>query len=126
VQEVFAGYASNENSFRGDCSIKTWFLVLTRNYCFNFIRKKGNNCEGIEDEDNVIANAVYPLYDDRISLEYAIENLPPGISELIFLKDYEGYSYKEIAGITNQTIENVKIKLFRGRQQLKKFLNDGI
>lgn len=125
VQEVFVKYATNSNSFKGDCSIKTWLLVLTRNYCFNFLNKKGNNIEGIEDDAHY-THAVYPSYDDHISLNNAIENLPPGLSELIFLKDYEGYSYKEIADITNQTIENVKIKLFRGRQQLKKFFNDGV
>ena len=43
-------------------------------------------------------------------------------SELIYLKDYEGYSYKEIAELTGLSFENVKIKLFRARQQLRNYL----
>ena len=40
VQEVFVKYAENESSFKRNCSYKTWFLVLTRNYCFNKTKSK--------------------------------------------------------------------------------------
>ncbi len=43
-------------------------------------------------------------------------------NELIYLREYEGYSYKEIAEITEQSLENVKIKIFRTRQKLRKIL----
>ena len=42
--------------------------------------------------------------------------------QLLFLKEYGGYSYKEIAELTEQSVENVKIKLFRARQQLREII----
>lgn len=119
VQEVFANYAEHENSFKGDCSQKTWLLIISRNYCFNRLKRKGfkNN-----NPDTIIDNIIDPDYETRISIEDAIKKLSYDYSELIYLKDYEGYSYKEIAEITETSLENVKIRLFRARQQLRKYL----
>ncbi len=120
VQEVFVRYAKNENSFQKDCSYKTWLLIITRNYCFNRIRNKNFKNEDIYDYD---FNTSYnPDYDMQISLRDALQKLSGEYNELIYLKEYEGFSYKEIAEITKLSQENVKIKLFRARQELRKIL----
>lgn len=41
---------------------------------------------------------------------------------LVLLKDYEGYSYEEIAVITSLSISQVKVYLHRARLQLKSYL----
>jgi RNA polymerase sigma-70 factor (ECF subfamily) len=38
------------------------------------------------------------------------------------LRDYEGYSYDEIAAITGLTESQVKVYIFRGRMFLKNYL----
>jgi RNA polymerase sigma-70 factor (ECF subfamily) len=43
-------------------------------------------------------------------------------NELIYLREYEGYSYKEIAELTEQSLENIKIKIFRVRKKLREIL----
>ena len=58
----------------------------------------------------------------NISLKDALMNLPEEYNELIYLREYEGFSYMEIARITKLSPENVKIKLFRARQELRKIL----
>ena len=122
VQEVFVKYAESINSFKGDCSIKSWLLIITRNYCFNKLRSKSFNNERIEED--IFYGVSIPNFDEQISLEEALKKLSPEHNELIYLKEYEGYSYKEIAEITELTFENVKIKLFRARQELRKILKD--
>ncbi len=42
---------------------------------------------------------------------------------LILLRDYEGYSYQEIADITELSIAQVKVYLFRGRKKLQQAIN---
>jgi len=120
VQEVFVRYAKNESSFKQDCSYKTWLLIIARNYCFNRIKNK--NFRNEEIEDDVFIESYSPDYDMQISLKDALMKLPEEYNELIYLKEYEGFSYKEIAEITNLSLENVKIKLFRARQELRKIL----
>lgn len=42
---------------------------------------------------------------------------------VILLRDYEGYSYEEIADITGLNISQVKVYIFRGRKKLKKAID---
>ncbi len=55
-------------------------------------------------------------------LHEALDKLPPDQKNVILLRDYEGYSYKEIADITNLTEAQVKVYIFRGRNFLKKYI----
>jgi len=120
VQEVFVKYAENENLFKRNCSYKTWLLVLTRNYCFNKTKSKGFNNSSLE-EQTFIRN-YEASYDTQITVRDALMQLNSEDNELIYLLEYEGYSYKEIAEITEQSLENIKIKIFRARQKLRKIL----
>jgi len=55
-------------------------------------------------------------------LEEAVSRLPDDQRAVIMLRDYEGYSYEEIAAITGLTVTQVKVYIFRGRQFLKKYI----
>ncbi len=55
-------------------------------------------------------------------LHKAIEKLPPDQKSVIFLRDYEGYSYNEIAQITGLSEAQVKVYIYRGRMFLKNYL----
>jgi len=120
VQEVFVKYAENESSFKRHCSYKTWLLVLTRNYCFNKTKSKGFNNESLEVQT---FNKTYETdYDTQITVRDALLKLNSEDNELIYLREYESYSYKEIAELTEQSLENVKIKIFRARNKLREIL----
>ena len=58
----------------------------------------------------------------REILEKALERLNERQRSLVMLKDYEGYSYDEIAEITGLNITQVKVTLHRARLQLKQYL----
>ena len=55
-------------------------------------------------------------------LDIALNKLPEIQRSLVLLKDYEAYSYKEIAEITGLTDAQVKVYLFRARKFLKEYL----
>jgi len=55
-------------------------------------------------------------------LEDAVSRLPEDQRAVIMLRDYEGYSYEDIAGITGMSESQVKVYIFRGRMFLKNFL----
>jgi len=55
-------------------------------------------------------------------LHQAIEQLPEDQKAVILLRDYEGYSYQEIAEITDMSEAQVKVYIFRGRKFLKNYL----
>jgi RNA polymerase sigma-70 factor (ECF subfamily) len=55
-------------------------------------------------------------------LNQAIERLPEQQRSVIMLRDYEGYSYREIAEITGTTETSVKTNIYRGRMELKRYI----
>jgi len=68
-----------------------------------------------------------PLYDNQYSdlsevLQEAIKKIPDIQRSVILLRDYEGYSYHEIAEITGLNESQVKVYIYRGRMALKKYI----
>lgn len=119
VQEVFVKFIQNRHSFRGDCSIKTWLLIITRNYCYQQLGGRDKSNQSID--ENLLK--VYDSnIDIKISLNDALEKIGKEDFEIIYLRAYAGHSYQEIAEILNISIDNVKVKLFRVREQLRKHL----
>lgn len=55
-------------------------------------------------------------------LETALETIPEIQRTVILLRDYEGYSYNEIAEITGLSESQVKVYIYRGRINLKNYL----
>lgn len=55
-------------------------------------------------------------------LNEAIERLPADQKSVVMLRDYEGYSYKEIAEITDLSEAQVKVYIYRARVFLKNYI----
>ena len=55
-------------------------------------------------------------------LERAILNLPADQKAVLMLRDYEGYTYKEIAEITGLNEAQVKVYIYRARVYLKSYI----
>lgn len=52
----------------------------------------------------------------------AVDKLPDIQKSVVLLRDYEGYTYKEIGEILNLTESQVKVYIFRARKFLKAYL----
>ncbi|ULQ56178.1 sigma-70 family RNA polymerase sigma factor [Flavihumibacter rivuli] len=63
-----------------------------------------------------------PVNNLKKVLEEALSRLSETQRSLVLLKDYEGYSYKEIGQITGLSESQVKVYLHRARIQLKNYL----
>jgi RNA polymerase sigma-70 factor (ECF subfamily) len=55
-------------------------------------------------------------------LELGVAQLPADQKSVVMLRDYEGYSYREIAGITGLSEAQVKVYIYRARVFLKEFI----
>ena len=55
-------------------------------------------------------------------LHKAVKKLPESQRAVIMLRDYEGYSYEEIAEITGLNESQVKVYIYRGRMFLKNYI----
>ena len=55
-------------------------------------------------------------------LDIGVAQLPADQRSVIMLRDYEGYSYKEISGMTGLSEAQVKVYIYRARVFLKEFV----
>jgi len=60
--------------------------------------------------------------DHKDVINEAVEKLPEIQKSVILLRDYEGYSYKEIGEITELSEAQVKVYIYRARLFLKNYL----
>lgn len=81
--------------------------------------KKNGDIEQIEPVNFLCENGSPDLQE---ILNTALQKLPATQKTLILLRDYEDYSYKEIAGITGLNESQVKVYIFRARNYLKNFI----
>jgi RNA polymerase sigma-70 factor (ECF subfamily) len=85
------------------------------------IRKESRNEDfDAKNHDRQITDTSYTGLSDI--LEEAVSRLPADQRSVILLRDYEGYSYEDIASITGLSESQVKVYIFRGRLFLKNFL----
>ncbi len=101
--------------------VKSWLFTTAYHTMIDIIRKETRitSLEG----SGEYAFAFESQYSDLNEiLHLALERLPEIQKSLILLRDYEGYSYKEIGEITGLNESQVKINIYRGRVALKNFI----
>jgi len=101
--------------------VKSWLFTTAYRTMIDIIRKE-NRITAIEDreEHEFVSESQYSDLNEILHL--ALERLPEIQKSVILLRDYEGYSYKEIGEITGLSEAQVKINIYRGRVLLKNFI----
>jgi RNA polymerase sigma factor (sigma-70 family) len=101
--------------------VRSWLFSTAYHTMIDIIRKE-KRITGIEieHENEMICESQYS--DLNEILHEALERLQEQQRTSVLLRDYEGYSYKEIGEITGQTEAQVKINIYRGRLALKSFI----
>jgi RNA polymerase sigma-70 factor (ECF subfamily) len=56
---------------------------------------------------------------DRVNLQRAVEQLPPGYRTVFVLHDVQGYEHNEIADIMDCSVGNSKSQLHKARMKLR-------
>jgi RNA polymerase sigma factor (sigma-70 family) len=101
--------------------VKSWLFSTAYHNMIDVVRKEKRMTLLEESyENNLVYESQYS--DLNEILHSAIERLPDQQKTSVLLRDYEGYSYKEIGEITGQTEAQVKINIYRGRLALKSFI----
>ena len=138
AQETFLKVFKSIDKFRGESSFSTWIYRITANICKDELRKiKRKPQTSLDqeiwlDEGSVIRQVVdeKPTPDEVFEqkelwnyLQDLIANLSPEYRMVIVLRDINGYSYEEIAQITETSLGTVKSRLNRARKALSEQIN---
>ena len=133
LSEVFMVIFSKKYQYNPNAKFSTWAYTVTRNMCISRLRQKKNilslwfrNEETDEMEPWEIADSKDLPPEDLQRAETiqhirnAIQKLPLPQREALVLREYQHLNYEEISKILHCSLENVKILIFRARQNLSK------
>lgn len=119
-QKSWAAVIEKKDAFTGGNFI-AWLMVITRNFCLmeKRIRKY---------TDEINENTLITDTDENIDFKLReilmnqINKLPDEMAELIKLKYFDEFSYKEIVDILGINMSLVKVRLFRAKKILAESL----
>ncbi len=129
AQEAFVQLWRKAGSFRGESAFTTWLHRLTVNQVLMHFRRRGTRLERTTEDGEVPAQAVMGTQDpgrmpvvDRIALERAVEQLPPGYRSVFILHDVEGHEHEEVAQLLGCSVGTSKSQLHKARMKLRTLL----
>jgi RNA polymerase sigma-70 factor, ECF subfamily len=136
TQEAFLQTYRKIQTFRGESSFSTWLHRVTANIVLMKLRRRKHAEVSLEentehDEESHAPRNEFGRADlqltgsiDRINLQRAIDQLPPGFKSIFILHDIHGYKHNEIAGILGCSTGNSKSQLHKARMRLRALLTE--
>ena len=101
--------------------VKSYLFTSAYHTMIDYIRKQRKYSD--TDLNNTFEPAHTAHYSDLSEiLEQAVQHLPEDQKAVVMLRDYEGYSYREIAEITDLNETQVKVYIYRARIYLKNYI----
>ncbi len=112
-------------------NVRAWLYMVARNLYFNYFRKESRNTEFDEREAESLADDRMPqlldniLQDERRRLLYqALQHLDERKREILMMQYFGGLSQKEISALLKMTPENIRVLAYRGKKELRKYMED--
>src|ERR687894_160676 len=132
AQEVFIQLYRKAGSFRGESAFTTWLHRLTVNQVLMHFRRRGVRVEQVtedgESPQQVVLGTGNPAQMpvvDRIALDKAVSQLPPGYRAVFVLHDVEGHEHEEVARLLGCSVGTSKSQLHKARMKLRNLLTTG-
>ncbi|HJJ16159.1 MAG TPA: RNA polymerase sigma factor [Clostridiaceae bacterium] len=127
VQDTFVYVLVNRKEYDFKYSLKTYLYTIAKCRASNYIRNQKrivkfdeayikNEEEPEQVEDNLLRK------EKNLKVQEALKKLKLEYQSVIFLKDIEEFSYKEICKILDKNMSQVKVLIHRARKSLAKIL----
>nr|MBP9094414.1 sigma-70 family RNA polymerase sigma factor [bacterium]MBP9811540.1 sigma-70 family RNA polymerase sigma factor [bacterium] len=122
-------------------AFKTWLNQIVNNLFYDELRKRPRDTQFVSLDERLTSDtgsdmgtreiaATAPEPEDRLLtnelsdvLEKAMAKMPPRFRKVAMLRDVEGYSYEQIAQITDTELGTVKSRIARARMKMQRTIN---
>lgn len=143
TQEALVKMSKSIKNLRDPKKFKSWLNQIVTNLFYDHLRSKTRKCQTVpidkNDDDktdscNVIElpsrckNPEEKTLGTELSevIKESIHKLPDSFRLAIVLREFQGFSYEEIASITNTNVGTVKSRIARARNKLQEDLKSYI
>ena len=126
VQDAFVKLWERRESFNNLNAIKAFLYLTTKNSCINYYRhqKVVDKFESVQTEGLTESNIIHQLIEAEVldEVQRAVQQLPPGYRQVIYLSYFEGLSNQETADYLQVSINTVKTQKVRSLRILREIL----
>ncbi len=126
VQDTLIKVWNRRDSWDAIESMEAFALTICRNLALDRMRLHDNRNASLDDEsqgerpDSASNPLERTVQREKVAIvKSLVDNLPEKQRSCMQLRDFEGKSYKEIAGVLRITEDQVKVNIFRARQTIK-------
>lgn len=130
VHDSFIKMNEKKIVFPGLNDAKYWLIRVVKNASLNYAKRKGRERKAYErslreDTRKQESGETELLKEEtRRKAKEALEKLPDNLKVVLILREYADLNYKEIGRILGITEGNVKVRVFRAREQLAKLIGE--
>jgi RNA polymerase sigma-70 factor, ECF subfamily len=130
AQDTFLKAYHRLRDFRGESAFYSWLYRIAVNTCLDEKRKSHQPTGFIEpaqmleemQSPDPSAERLYQSKEIGRAIRVALRKLPDTLRGAIILKEFEGFSYEEIADTLHISVGTVKSRISRARVELKRLL----
>ena len=109
---------------------KFWLIRVVKNASLNYAQRKAREArayhkalyEGRQEMDSGETDLLKA--EAMAKTREALDMLPPKLKEVLVLREYGDMNYREIGKVLGITEGNVKVRIFRAREQLLKLIGE--
>lgn len=122
-QEVFIRFYQSLPKLEEMTNLPAFLIRITRNCC---ISMKTQERETVSFEDYMVQSESFIKTMEQKELlalvDMALGLIPEDMRDILILREYTGLSYIEIAEVSEDSIDNVKVKIHRARKKVREIL----
>lgn len=137
AQEVFIRIYRSIDKFEFDASFFSWIYRITVNLCIDELRRRrikralsldflaeGTLEKEKKSKERILASDGVLTDEKREIILEALQKISQEHRQVIILREYEELSYAEIAAFLGISVQAVKSRIFRAREELRVLLKD--
>lgn len=122
LQETFVKIFDAGRQGRQIDNFPAYLMTIARNLCLSHRARARLQYVPVEDFHLTVRDVPYEQKELLQLIQTALDLLPDDYREAFVLREYNGLTYNEISDIVGQSIDVVKVRIFRAKKKLRDIL----
>lgn len=122
LQETFVKLFDAGRQGRSIDNFPAYLMTIARNLCLSHRARSKRQYVQVEDFHLTVRDVPYEQKELLQLIQMALELLPEDYREAFVLREYNGLAYNEISEVIGQSLDVVKVRIFRAKKKLREIL----
>lgn len=122
LQETFVKLFESGKISREIENFPAYLMTIARNLCLSHLSRSKRQYVPVEDFHLTVNDMPYEHKELLQLIQTALELLPDDYREAFVLREYNGLSYIEISEAIGESLDIVKVRIFRAKKKLRDIL----